>query len=133
MNTSDPSKRVLLIEDNPDDVELTERVFEKLGMRDQVQVIEDGAEAWAYIREHAPFVEMVLLDLNLPHISGLDLLRRIRSEKATQGLTVVALTASRSEPDLLQCFTMGVTDYLIKPLEADRFMDVYRKYVKERT
>src|SRR5688572_15799622 len=111
---------VLLVEDNSDDVELALRVFEKLGMKQEIKVVGDGVEALAYLRANPHSIKLVLLDLNLPKIGGLDLLRQIRSEATTQTLPVVALTASRREPDLLQSFTMGVTEYLIKPLEADR-------------
>jgi two-component system response regulator len=130
---------VLMIEDNDDDIELARRTFEKAGLPGKVRVVRTGEEALdslfaqgADAPEH-PFstVKLVLLDLKLPLMSGLDVLRKIRLNAATRELPVVILTVSKQEPDLLQSFTMGVTDYLIKPLEADRFAQIYRKYVRE--
>jgi two-component system response regulator len=133
---SDPT--VLLVEDNADDIELARRAFEKAGMADKVRVSMDGAEALDYLLGAGVFsgqgtpaaVKLILLDLNLPKMSGLVVLRRLRLNPSTQHLPVVVLTVSRREPDLLQSFTMGISDYLIKPLDADRFRQIYRKYVK---
>lgn len=130
--------RVLLIEDNPDDTELIHRAFEKLGIVDQVHVAADGEKALdfllgrgAYVGQGTPpSLGLVLLDLNLPKTSGLDVLRQIRMNERTRHLSVVVLTVSRKEPDLLQSFTMGISDYLIKPLDPERFLQVYRKYIK---
>lgn len=128
---------VMLIEDNADDVELARRAFCRLGMTHHVEVATDGAQALDYLlargawreRQTAGGIKLILLDLNLPRQSGLDVLREIRRHPETQTVPVVVLTASRKEPDLLQSFTMGVVDYLIKPLEDERFLEIYRKYV----
>jgi two-component system, response regulator len=129
---------VLLIEDNDDDIELARRAFEKAGRAHEVHIAQDGAQALDYLfgrgvyADHsaASSVNLVLLDLNLPKTSGLDVLRQIRLNPSTQHIPVVVLTVSRKEPDLLQSFTMGVVDYLIKPLDPNRFMQIYRKYVR---
>jgi len=129
---------VLLIEDNSDDIELAHRAFEKAGMADKVRVVMDGTEALEYLlgpddspsQAAASSIKLILLDLNLPKTPGLAVLRRIRLNPATRHIPVVILTVSRKEPDLLQSFTMGISDYLIKPLEADRFIQIYKKYVR---
>jgi two-component system response regulator len=134
-------KTVLLIEDNADDIELTHRAFEKLGIVDQVHIARDGEKALDYLLSRGAYADqktlsglcLVLLDLNLPKTSGLDVLRQIRTHDLTRHLPVVILTVSRKEPDLLQSFTMGISDYLIKPLDPDRFTQIYRKYVRTGT
>jgi len=128
---------VLMIEDNDDDIELAVRAFERSGLVDQVRVVRNGADALDYLFGRGPYaaegaastVKLILLDLNLPKTPGLDVLRQIRLNAATRDLAVVVLTVSRKEPDLLQSFTMGISDYLIKPLEADRFAQIYAKFV----
>src|SRR5688572_33329778 len=101
-----PTPSVLLIEDNNDDVELAQRAFEKLGLADKVHVARDGAAALDYLFGPGSSIKLILLDLNLPKTSGLDVLRQIRLNPATRQLAVVILTVSRKEPDLLQSFTM---------------------------
>ncbi len=130
---------VLLVEDNDDDIELARRAFDKVNMADQVHVARDGVEALDYLfgrdshsaKAAASLVQLILLDLNLPKTAGLDVLRQIRLNPSTQKIPVVVLTVSRKEPDLLQSFTMGIVDYLIKPLDPDRFLQIYKKYVRE--
>jgi two-component system response regulator len=129
---------VLLIEDNEDDVELARRAFEKASLGENVHVASDGMEALDYLfgrgtyadKAAASAVQLILLDLNLPKTSGLDVLRQIRLNPSTRHIPVVVLTVSKKEPDLLQSFTMGIVDYLIKPLDPERFVQIYRKYVR---
>jgi two-component system response regulator len=131
--------RVLLIEDNDDDIELAKRTFEKAGCSGIVRVARDGVEALdlllgrgAYEKEGpSTTIRLILLDLNLPKLNGLDLLRQIRLNPGTQKIPVVVLTVSKREPDLLLSFTMGISDYVIKPLDPDRFAQIFRKYVQE--
>jgi len=126
------SFQVLLIEDNADDVELAMRAIKKIGLSDQVKTFGNGEEALEYLfgQTDEDLPRIILLDLNLPKTPGLDVLRQIRLHEKTRAIPVVILTVSRKEPDLLQSFTMGISDYLIKPLEADRFIQIYKKYVK---
>jgi two-component system, response regulator len=131
--------QVIMVEDNEDDIELASRAFLELSLADKIYVSRDGDDALDYLlgrgahekQGAAASVQLVLLDLNLPKISGLDVLRQIRLNPATRHLAVVVLTVSRKEPDLLQSFTMGISDYLIKPLDPERFGQIYRKYVEE--
>jgi len=131
---------VLLIEDNDDDAELARRAFERAGLSENVYTAHDGTQALDYLFGRGAFadnaasssVQLILLDLNLPKTPGLHVLRQIRLNPATQQIPVVVLTVSRKEPDLLQSFTMGIVDYLIKPLDPDRFAQIYKKYVREK-
>jgi two-component system response regulator len=131
--------RVLMIEDNDDDIELAKRAFEKAGLTGKVRVARDGVDALdcllgraAYAKEGpATTIRLILLDLNLPKMNGLDLLRQIRLNPATREIPVVVLTVSKKEPDLLLSFTMGIVDYIIKPLDPERFKQIYMKYVRE--
>jgi two-component system response regulator len=108
--------KVLFIEDNDDDLELARRVFEKLGVAGNVHFVRDGSDALDYIfgrgtydRQEGPSsLQLILLDLNLPKIPGLDVLRQIRSNPVTSQIPIVVLTVSRKEPDLLQSFSMGI-------------------------
>jgi len=129
--------QMLMIEDNVDDIELTRRVLEKLGVTDQVRVARDGAEALEYLfgrngsadPEAVASLRLILLDLNLPKVPGLRVLYQIKTHASTRHIPVVVLTVSRKEPDLIQSFMMGISDYLIKPPNADRLAEIYRKYV----
>ncbi len=130
---------ILLIEDNEDDVELARRAFDRMALADKVYVAHDGAEALDFLFGRGAFaqkgpassIQLILLDLNLPKTHGLDVLRQIRLNPATKQVPIVVLTVSRKEPDLLQSFTMGISDYLIKPLEVERFTQIYKKYVRK--
>jgi two-component system response regulator len=132
------SYELLLIEDNADDVELAMRAFQTVGLSQRVKVVGNGTEALEYLHGGNPekgsvpinLPKIILLDLNLPKTPGLEVLRQIRLNDATRAIPVVVLTVSRKEPDLLQSFTMGISDYLIKPLDAERFAQIYRKYVR---
>src|SRR5438046_1224117 len=119
--------QMLMIEDNYDDIELTRRVLEKLGVTEQVRVVRDGAEALEYLfgrdgsanPERLSSLRLILLDLDLPKVPGLRVLYQIKTHEATRHIPVVVLTVSRKEPDLIQSFMMGISDYLIKPPNAD--------------
>ncbi len=128
--------KILLIEDSVDDIELAMRAFDKIGLKDQVEVARNGQEALQILFEkklptgESP-VKLILLDLNLPVTPGLEVLRQIRRNPATRKTPVLVLTVSKTDPDLLQTFTMGATDYLIKPLEPVRFKQLYEKHAGE--
>lgn len=116
---------VLLVEDNPDDVELTLRALKRARLLNPVRVVRDGAEAIEFLyggarREGRPRV--VLLDLKLPRVSGLEVLERIRREESTRTLPVVVLTSSREEPDIRRAYELGVNSYIVKPVEFEKFV-----------
>ena len=116
---------ILLVEDNPDDVELTLRALKRARLLNPVRVVRDGAEAIEFLfggegRESRPRV--VLLDLKLPRVSGLEVLERIRREESTRTLPVVVLTSSREEPDIRRAYALGANSYIVQPVEFEKFV-----------
>jgi two-component system response regulator len=122
---------ILLVEDNPDDVELTLRVFKAQGLSAEVMVARDGVEALELLlgSPHRPPVRLprvVLLDLKLPKVVGLEVLRRIRAEPAIARLPVVVMTTSREERDLVASYELGANSYVQKPLGFEAFSEAVR-------
>jgi two-component system response regulator len=125
-----PNKQILLVEDNSDDEELTLLALRKRPLVHEIIVVRDGAEALAYLfgtgdargQASHELPTVVFLDLKLPKIDGLEVLRRIRSVPETQLLPVVILTSSREEQDILQCYRLGANSYVQKPVEFENFM-----------
>ncbi|MBI2926820.1 MAG: response regulator [Verrucomicrobia bacterium] len=128
-------KTILLVEDNPDDVELTLRALQKNNIANEVIVARDGAEALEYLfgtgsyagRDASLQPAVVLLDLKLPKLDGLDVLRRMRADSRTQMLPVVILTSSREEQDLLQSYRLGCNSYIRKPVDFVQFTEAVRQ------
>ncbi len=123
-------KRILLVEDNPDDVELTLRALKKAKIVNEVVVAHDGEEALELLfggtlAEHPP--EIVLLDLKLPKIDGFEVLRRIRAEPSTKRLPVVVLTSSTEEGDLVTSYDGGANSFIHKPVDFDQFTESVRQ------
>ncbi len=122
-------KIILLVEDNPDDVELTRRVLRQARIVNEVVVARDGVEALDYLfgegehagRDIAQLPAVVLLDLKLPRVGGLDVLRRLRADERTRLLPVVVLTASCEESDLIESYALGANSYVRKPVLPDDF------------
>ncbi len=123
-------KIVLLVEDNPDDVELTRRAFRKNNLLNEVVVVHDGTEALDYLfgagayagRDTSVLPQVILLDLKLPKVDGLEVLRRIRADERTKLLPVVILTTSKEEQDLTQSYSLGANSYIRKPIDFDQFI-----------
>lgn len=123
-------KNILLVEDNPDDVELTLRAFKKSRIMNEVVVAGDGEEALEYLfgagryqgRDLGNMPTVVLLDLNLPKINGLEVLRRIRAHEHTRFIPVVILTSSKEERDLVAGYQLGANSYIQKPVDFDQFI-----------
>src|SRR5262249_15234759 len=115
---------ILLVEDNPDDVELTLRALRKNDLRCQVDVAADGVEALDYLRGPHALPAFVLLDLHLPRLSGHEVLERIRKDPRTRLLPVVVLTSSREKEDLERCYALGANSYVRKPVDFDAFKAV---------
>jgi CheY-like chemotaxis protein len=115
---------ILLVEDNPDDVTLTLRAMKKAGILNEIVVAEDGAEALALLHgADAVSPALVLLDLKLPKVDGLEVLRGIRDDARTRTLPVVVLTTSREERDLTESYRLGVNSYIRKPVDFNRFAE----------
>ncbi len=124
-------KHILLVEDNPDDVELTLRAFKKNRIINCLHVVTDGAEALEYLfgtgkyagrdTSHQPTV--ILLDLKLPKVDGLEVLKAIRADERTKLLPVVVLTSSKEEMDIMNVYTNGANSYIRKPVEFEKFIE----------
>jgi two-component system response regulator len=126
---------ILLVEDNPDDVDLTVRAFEKNNILNTLVVARDGAEALDYLfargaysdRDRRDIPAVILLDLKLPKIDGLDVLKQIRADPGVRLVPVVILTSSREEQDRLQSYSLGANSYVQKPVDFDRFSEAARQ------
>jgi CheY-like chemotaxis protein len=127
-----PPKVILLVEDNPKDVVLTERAFRQSNLANELRVVRDGAEALEYLfgtgagTDAAPAPTLVLLDLKLPKVDGLEVLRRIRAEPRTHRLPVVILTSSSEERDLVHGYDLGANSYIRKPVDFEQFADAVK-------
>ncbi|MBM4181618.1 MAG: response regulator [Betaproteobacteria bacterium] len=124
MNSMRP---ILLVEDNPVDVDLTLRAFAKRHLVNPVQVARDGEEAMARVdawEAGEPPPLLVLLDLKLPRVDGLDVLRRIKSHARFRSIPVVVLTTSTEDTDMRSAYQLGANSYIVKPVSFDNFMEV---------
>lgn len=129
------SRIILLVEDNPNDVELTLRAFEKNKIANEIVVASDGEEALEYLfatgayadRDPNAWPEVVLLDLKLPKMHGLDLLQRLRADERTKRLPVVILTSSNEEKDLIASYDLGANSFVRKPVDFAQFADASRQ------
>ena len=128
-------KVILLVEDNPDDVALTLRALEKNRIMNEVVVASDGTEALDYLfgagahagRDTSVAPQVILLDLKLPKIDGLEVLRTLRDDERTKLLPVVILTASNEEKDLLESYRLGANSYIRKPVDFVQFSEAVRQ------
>jgi len=124
------TKEILLVEDNPDDVELTRIAFEEANVANLLRVVGDGADALDYLfargkhadRDPANLPSLVLLDLNLPKVDGREVLQAIRSNEATRNLPVVVLTTSAEPFDVGASYALGVNSYIRKPVDFEQFV-----------
>lgn len=125
--TATESPDLLLVEDNPDDVELTLRAFRRARLANPVHVACDGVEALEFLFPEngvarAVLPRVVLLDLKLPRVNGLEVLARIRANERTKRVPVVVITSSREEADILKAYELGVNSYIVKPVEFEKFV-----------
>lgn len=127
MNTPVPLLPILLVEDNPMDLDLTLRAFRKKKFANEIQVARDGEEALAFFPrweagEAMPAV--ILLDINLPKVNGLEVLRQLKAHERFRRIPVVMLTSSREDRDLRSAYDLGVNSYIEKPVNFGKFMEV---------
>jgi len=122
-------RRVMLAEDNLKDVELTLAALDEHNLANEVVVVRDGAEAWEYLCREGRYAArpvglpaVVLLDLKMPKIDGLEVLRRMKSSEALRSIPVVMLTSSREEKDLVESYRLGANAYVVKPVDFERFI-----------
>jgi len=126
---------ILLVEDNPNDVELTLHALKKHNLANRIEVVRDGAEALEFIFctgayahrhiENSP--KVILLDLKLPKVDGLEVLRRVKSDPRTRTIPVVVVTSSREERDIVESYKLGVNSYITKPVDFEQFTEAVRQ------
>jgi CheY-like chemotaxis protein len=123
---------VLLVEDDPGDVLMTQEAFEHHKLRNQLHVVPDGVEALAFLRregEHAdaPRPGLVLLDLNLPRKDGREVLQEVKADESLRSIPIVVLTTSQAEEDILRSYDLHANAYVAKPVDFERFIEVIRQ------
>jgi two-component system, response regulator len=133
--TDNEAVEILLVEDNPNDVELALHALKKNKVSNRIQVVRDGEEALDFIfgkdsssggpSEQRP--KMVLLDLKLPKVDGLEVLRRLKGDPTTRSIPVIILTSSREEQDIVKSYDLGVNSYIVKPVDFQQFNDAIRQ------
>ncbi|HLB70393.1 MAG: response regulator [Candidatus Methanoperedens sp.] len=126
---------ILLVEDNPYDVELTLTALKENNLTNKVHVLNDGAEALEFVfatgahaqRNIKNIPKVMLLDLKLPKVNGLEVLRKMKSDERTKKIPVVILTSSQEERDVMESYNLGVNSYIIKPIDFNKFIDAVAK------
>ena len=120
---------ILLVEDNPGDAEMTIRALRKNNLANNLMHVKDGAQALDFIfaqgeyanRTNKNLPKIVVLDLKMPKVNGIEVLRRIKNDERTRKMPVVVLTSSKEDPDVDECYRLGVNSYVVKPVEFDEF------------
>ena len=131
----DSNAEILLVEDNPDDVELTLHAFRRNNLSNQINVVRDGAEALEYLFCTGAYAErhidggprVILLDPKLPKVDGIEVLRRIKGDPRTRMIPVVVLTSSREDRDIVETYKLGVNSYIVKPVNFEQFTEAVRQ------
>ncbi len=125
---------ILLVEDNPNDVELTLRAFSQNNLGNRIEVARDGEEALSFLFSRSADTagpdgppKLILLDLKLPKVDGIEVLRQIKGDERTRAIPVVVLTTSREERDIVETYKLGVNSYITKPVDFDQFLDTVRQ------
>src|SRR5215469_14416917 len=131
----DKPVEILLVEDNPDDVELTVHALKKYNLANHIEVVRDGAAALDFVfctgayagrnADNGPRV--ILLDLKLPKVSGLEVLRQVKSDLRTQSIPVVVVTSSREDQDVIESYQFNVNSYVVKPVDFTQFSEAMRQ------
>jgi CheY-like chemotaxis protein len=136
MMTGFDEVEILLVEDNDQDAEMTLRALKKHNMANNLRRVEDGQEALNFIFATGPYSDrnikngprVVLLDLKLPKVDGLEVLRRIKADQRTQMIPVVVLTSSKEDRDMVDSYKLGVNSYIAKPVEFEKFLDAVKQF-----
>ncbi|MCG7855047.1 MAG: response regulator [Methanoregulaceae archaeon] len=133
MDSVGAGAEILLVEDNPNDVELILHVFQWCNLGDRIHVAWNGEEALDYLFGTGPYEgkpawrpKVILLDLKLPKVDGLQVLRKIKENPQTRSIPVVVFTSSREERDIIESYNLGVNSYIVKPVQFDQFANVIR-------
>lgn len=125
---------ILIVEDNPHDAEMALRALRKNKLANNVLIVGDGEEALDFIYSRGKYAQrnndirpkIILLDLKLPKVSGLEVLREIKADPATRIIPVIILTSSKEERDIIESYQLGVNSYIVKPVDFDKFVDAVR-------
>ncbi|MBN8710281.1 MAG: two-component system response regulator [Verrucomicrobia bacterium 61-8] len=125
---------LLLVEDNPQDLELTLRALKKANLANSIKIARDGAEALAFLfgedgqdkRTYENGPRIIMLDLKLPKVDGLEVLQRIKADPRTQSIPVVVLTSSKEQIDVTECYKLGANSYIVKPVDFEGFASAVR-------
>jgi CheY-like chemotaxis protein len=120
------NKTILLVEDNPDDVKLTLRALKKNNIANEVAIAHDGVEALEMLAGLNPLPTIILLDLKLPRLNGLEVLKQIRTDARLKRLPVIILTSSKEDQDILTSYDLGANSYIRKPVEFEHFTEAVR-------
>ena len=124
----DRATQILLVEDNPSDIELSLHALKKNHLANHIEVARDGAEALEYLfgADAKPVPRLILLDLKLPKVDGLEVLQKIKADPRTRSVPVVVLTSSREDRDIVECYKLGVNSYIVKPVDFGQFAEAVR-------
>ena len=127
-------KTILLVEDSPNDIELTLEALSENGLVNRVVTVNDGVEAMDYLLCQGNFINrspvnpaVILLDIKMPRMDGIEVLNAIRNNDKLKKIPVVILTSSREEPDLIKCYELGVNAYVVKPVDFNSFIEAVRQ------
>jgi two-component system response regulator len=125
---SQPDTEILLVEDDPQDADLTTHTLRRHGLTDKLIHVKDGVEAWEWLERYVSSgqrsLRLVLLDLKMPRLNGLEVLDRIKGHPGMCSIPVVVMTSSKQEADLVACYNLGVNSYIVKPLQFTEFSRV---------
>jgi len=125
---------ILIAEDTATDAEMTMRALKKVGLINNISWVKDGQEALDYVFCAGDYADrrrtdptLILLDLKMPKVNGIEVLKQIKSNDATRVIPVIMLTSSAEEPDIIRCYELGVNSYIVKPVESDKFFEEVSK------
>ncbi len=126
---------ILFVEDSIDDAALTLRGLKKCGLTNTIFHVKDGAEALDFIhcrgvyssRNSKDYIKLILLDLKMPKVSGIEVLKELKSDPVLKSIPVVILTSSKEDPDIKQCYDLGANSYIVKPVESDNFFHAIKE------
>ena len=122
--TNKAAVEILLVEDNPDDAELTIRVLKKHNLANNLVHLHDGEEALKFLFENDMNIpKIILLDLKMPKVDGIEVLRKIKADDTRKIIPVIVLTSSKEDRDIIESYKLGVNAYVVKPVEFDKFME----------
>jgi two-component system response regulator len=134
MNNELQPVHILIAEDTPTDAEMTMRALKRVGLINNISWVKDGQEALDYVfcagmyaQRERTVPTLILLDVKMPKVNGIEVLKQLKSHESTRIIPVIMLTSSAEEPDIMQCYELGVNSYIVKPVESDKFFEEVSK------